>query len=118
MKTPFLTIFLISALFAIFSQAAFLPSHQKHGRANKFLDDCIQWGMETYSKTWDALTYENPENIVPTYNVTALVVNYSYEMDQGPPCANIWNVTLSVYCPYVGEKQILDDSIGPFYKHK
>ncbi len=112
MKTSLLTVALLFAFFAFFSQAAFLP-FQKPGSPNKFLDECVQWGMKTFSDSWGAKSYENPENIVPTYNVTGLVANFSYEMDEKGTCPIDWNVTLSVFCPWVGEKKILNESKTP-----
>ncbi len=104
MKISSLSIALFFALLAYFSQAAFLPFHKESQGSNKFLDECVQWGQQNFTKD----SFGKAENIVPVYNLTSVVANYTFISWEGPPCPASWNVTLSVYCPYVGENQILD----------
>lgn len=92
------------AILAFFAQAAFLRSNQG-SPTGKFIDDCIQWSMDRLKANYDT---DPAKNIVPTYNLTSLVVNYTFEMSQGGPCPEGYEVNVTGYCPFVGgENQLL-----------
>jgi len=113
MRTQKLTIAFLFVVLTYLSQAAFLPFHKESKTGKKFLDECVQWGIDALAP--QSYDHDKGENVVPTYNLTSVVVNYTFEMWQGPPCPVDYNVTASVYCPYVGEKQVLSYNIQPIH---
>jgi len=103
MKISKLLIALLFAILTFFAHGTFLGNHQG-SPTGKFIDDCIQWGIDRLKANYDT---DPAKNIVPTYNLTSLVVNYTFEMGQGGPCPENFFVNVTAYCPFVGDNNQL-----------
>jgi len=100
-----LSILLLAALL-IYSQASFLsPGASSLHVSGGDVDKCVTWGNNAWNEDLHAMII-GTGNIVPHYNATSLVVNYTLTLQESPSSSSYF-VPLAVYCPFVGKNQII-----------
>ena len=95
-----ISILLLAVLLA-YSQASFLTPQV----SDPYVDKCVTWGNNAWNEDLHAIII-GAGNIVPHYNTTSLIVNYTLTLQQGPSSSSYF-VPLAVYCPFVGKNQII-----------